>query len=45
MLCIDYSTAFNSIAPCKLIISLGTLGLNPALCNWVLDFLMGRPGW
>jgi hypothetical protein len=19
------------------------LGLNPALCNWVLDFLMGRP--
>ena len=24
-------------------IKLGTLGLTPGLCNWVLDFLTGRP--
>ena len=27
----------------KLIIKLEALGLNPSLCNWVLDFLTGRP--
>ena len=27
----------------KLVIKLETLGLDPALCNWVLDFLTGRP--
>ena len=40
MLFIDYSSAFNTIVPTKLIIK---LGLNPALCNWVLDFLTGHP--
>ena len=43
MLCIDYSSAFNIIVPSKLVIKLETLGLDPALCNWVLDFLTGRP--
>ncbi|CDQ63151.1 unnamed protein product [Oncorhynchus mykiss] len=43
MLFIDYSSAFNTIVPSKLVIKLETLGLDPALCNWVLDFLMGRP--
>ena len=43
MLFIDYSSAFNTIVPSKLIIKLEALGLNPALCNWVLDFLKGRP--
>jgi hypothetical protein len=43
MLFIDFSSAFNTIVPSKLIIKFGALGLNPALCNWVLDFLMGRP--
>ena len=43
MLVIDYSSAFNSIIPSKLIIKLEALGLNPALCNWFLDFLMVRP--
>ena len=42
MLLIDYSSAFNTIVPSKLIIKLEALGLNPALCDWVLDFLMGR---
>jgi hypothetical protein len=34
MLLIDYSSTF---------IKLEALGLNPALCNWVLDFLTGCP--
>ena len=42
MLFIDYSSAFNTIVPSKLVIKLKTLGLNPALCNWVLDILIGR---
>uniref|UniRef100_A0A4W5RQR4 Transmembrane protein 238 like n=1 Tax=Hucho hucho TaxID=62062 RepID=A0A4W5RQR4_9TELE len=32
-----YLGTFNSIVPSKLIIKLEALGLNPALCNWVLD--------
>jgi gmma-aminobutyric acid receptor subunit gamma/cGMP-dependent protein kinase 2 len=43
MLFIDYSSAFTTILPSKLIIKLEALGLNPSLCNWVLDFLTGRP--
>ena len=43
MMFIDYSLAFNTIVPSKLIIKLEALGLNPALCNWVLDFLSGHP--
>ena len=43
MLFIDYSSAFKTIVSSKLIIELVALGLNPALCNWVLDILMGRP--
>ena len=39
----DYSSAFNTIVPSKLVIKLETLGLDPALCNWVLDFLTGLP--
>ena len=40
---IDYSSAFNTIVPSKLNSKLRTLGLNTYLCNWILDFLMGRP--
>ena len=43
MLFIDYSSAFHTIVPTKLITKLRTLGLNPSLCNWILDFLTGRP--
>ena len=43
MLFIDNSSAFNTIVPSKLITKLMTLGLNASLCNWILDFLMGRP--
>uniref|UniRef100_A0A4W5RMB7 Reverse transcriptase domain-containing protein n=1 Tax=Hucho hucho TaxID=62062 RepID=A0A4W5RMB7_9TELE len=40
---IDYSSAFNTILPSKLIPKLRILGLNTSLCNWILDFLTGRP--
>ena len=43
MLFIDYSSSFNTIVPSKLITKLRILGLNTSLCNWILDFLMGRP--
>ena len=43
MLFIDNSSVFNSIVPSKLITKLRTLGLNTSLCNWILDFLTGRP--
>ena len=43
MLFIDYSSAFNTIVPSKLITKLRILGLNTSLCNWILDFLTGLP--
>jgi hypothetical protein len=43
MLFIDYSSAFNTIVPSMLITKLRILGLNTPLCNWILDFLTGRP--
>ncbi|KAI3369238.1 hypothetical protein L3Q82_007780 [Scortum barcoo] len=43
MLFIDYSSAFNTIVPSKLVTKLRDLGLNTALCDWILNFLTGRP--
>lgn len=43
MLFIDFSSAFNTIIPQQLIQKLDRLGLNTSLCNWLLDFLTGRP--
>jgi gmma-aminobutyric acid receptor subunit gamma/cGMP-dependent protein kinase 2 len=43
MLFIDYSSAFNTIAPSKHITNLTTLGLNSSISNWILDFLAGCP--
>ena len=43
MLFIDCSSAFNTIVPSKLIIKLEPLGQDPALYNWVLDFLTDQP--
>ncbi|KAK3573704.1 hypothetical protein QTP86_032060, partial [Hemibagrus guttatus] len=40
---IDFSSAFNTIIPQHLIEKLSLLGLNTSLCNWILDFLTGRP--
>ena len=38
MLFIDYSSAFITIVPSKLITKLRILGLNTSLCNCILDF-------
>ncbi len=43
MLFIDFSSAFNTIIPQQLTHKLVQLGLNTSLCNWLLDFLTGRP--
>ncbi|KAK1805486.1 hypothetical protein P4O66_019788 [Electrophorus voltai] len=43
MLFIYFSSAFNTIVPQHLIGKLSLLGLNTSLCNWILDFLTGRP--
>ncbi len=43
MLFIDFSSAFNTIIPQQLINKLNLLGLNNSLCNWIRDFLTGRP--
>ncbi len=44
MLFIDYSSAFNTVIPRKLIHKLFALGLlHPTLCDWLEDFLTGRP--
>ena len=44
VLFIDYSSAFNTIIPCKLFDKLLTkLNFPLSLCNWILDFLLERP--
>lgn len=40
---IDYSSAFNMVIAHKLTHKLLALGLLPTLCDWLLDFLTGRP--
>eukprot|EP00061_Rhincodon_typus_P011712 g36942.t1 len=39
---IDYSSAFNTIIPSRLISNLCDLGLGSKLCNWILSFLIYR---
>ncbi|KAI2645121.1 hypothetical protein H4Q32_027825 [Labeo rohita] len=43
MLFLDYSYAFNTIRPGKLIKKLTDLGITTSICNWILDFLTDRP--
>ncbi|KAK3526716.1 hypothetical protein QTP70_032064, partial [Hemibagrus guttatus] len=43
MLFIDFSSAFNTIIPQHLTEKLSLLGIKTSLCNWILDFLNGRP--
>ena len=43
MLFIDYSSAFNTIVPTKLLTKLRNMRLNTSLCNCILDFLTGYP--
>ncbi len=43
LLFIDYSSAFNTIVPIMLAVKLTDLSLNSFLCDWIQDFLTGRP--
>ena len=44
VLFIDYSSAFNTIIPCKLYVKLkDKLNFPVSLCNWILNFLLERP--
>ncbi|KAI4874708.1 hypothetical protein NFI96_008077, partial [Prochilodus magdalenae] len=43
MLFIDFSPAFNTVIPSKLISKLSQLSISTSLCNWILDFLTDRP--
>ncbi|KAI4874836.1 hypothetical protein NFI96_003053, partial [Prochilodus magdalenae] len=43
MLFIDFSAAFNTVIPSKLISKLDDLGISTTLCNWISDFLTDRP--
>ncbi len=43
LLFIDYSSAFNTIVLIKLPFKLTDLSLNTSLCDWIQDFLTGRP--
>ncbi len=43
LLFIDYSSAFNTIVPTKLAVKLSDLGITSSLCDWIQDFLTGRP--
>ena len=43
MLFIDFSSAFNTVIPSKLISKLTDLGITAPICNWLLDFLTNRP--
>ncbi|KAK2905566.1 hypothetical protein Q8A73_009509 [Channa argus] len=43
MLFVDFSSAFKTVIPSKLIAKLVDLGINISLCNWIMDFLTNRP--
>uniref|UniRef100_A0AAY4BNL9 Reverse transcriptase domain-containing protein n=1 Tax=Denticeps clupeoides TaxID=299321 RepID=A0AAY4BNL9_9TELE len=43
MLFVDFSSAFNTVIPSKLISKLRALDINTSLCNWIMDFLTSRP--
>ena len=40
---IDYSSAFSTIIPTKLISKLYVLEIGSSLCDWILNFLTHRP--
>ena len=42
MLFVDYSSAFNTILPHKLVVKLGDLGLPYNACMWIYSFLSDR---
>lgn len=45
ILFVDFSAAFNTIVPVKLIHTLQELGVNSFLCKWIYSFLCDRNRW
>ncbi|KAJ8376440.1 hypothetical protein SKAU_G00070200 [Synaphobranchus kaupii] len=43
ILFLDFSSAFNTVTPNRLVSKLHSFGLNTTICNWTLDFLTNRP--
>ena len=43
MLFIDFSSAFNTVIPDKLVLTLHNLGVSALLCLWMRDILTNRP--
>ena len=43
LLFIDYSSAFNTIIPCKLAEKLSCMNIHPSIVFWICDFLKERP--
>ncbi|XP_054878112.1 uncharacterized protein LOC129352927 [Poeciliopsis prolifica] len=43
MLFVDFSSAFNTVIPDKLVLKLLKVGLPASLCHWIIDFLTNRP--
>uniref|UniRef100_A0A3B5QBX0 Reverse transcriptase domain-containing protein n=1 Tax=Xiphophorus maculatus TaxID=8083 RepID=A0A3B5QBX0_XIPMA len=43
MLFVDFSSAFNTVIPDKLVLKLLEVGLPASLCHWIRDFLTNRP--
>lgn len=43
MMFIDFSAAFNTVIPSKLICKLSQLSISNSLCSWIMDFLTNRP--
>ena len=43
MLFVDFSSAFNTILPDRLIDKMQNLSIDSSTCQWVLDFLLERP--
>ncbi|XP_014842662.1 PREDICTED: uncharacterized protein LOC106917881 [Poecilia mexicana] len=42
MLFVDFSSAFNTVIPDKLVLKLLEVGLPASLCHWIRDFLTNR---
>ena len=43
MLFVDFSSAFNTVVPHKLVNKLKTLSFSSHLCSWIMDFLSHSP--
>ena len=43
LLFVDYSSAFNTVIPDRLVSKLSELGVSSSICQWIKNFLTDRP--